>query len=647
VTLALSASNLNPVIDATSTITATVTQNGSPVPNGTAVEFVTSAGTFIDVTPAVTSLIRTTTNGIATVNLTSPNAVVAHVTATVNNVTRSIDITFKTVPPCIPPDPRCPPGTQPEITSVSPTTGKPQGGDIIHITGKNFFAPVRVLFDVGTGTPIQGFVTNISDTALDVITPAVNLGAGQQLVADIIIVTQVGSSTEGRVVGNDVFTFRNVSLTPIIHSLSPTSGPINGGTRVTIFGEGFQAPVQVFFGSAEAQVISTDFSQILVVAPDGRSTSGNGSTTTLGPVPVRVVNINSNTRGDSPEPFRYVSKLTITGINPLVGPATGGTDLRIDGIGFDSPIDVTVAGVRAQTLSVTGTRVVARLGPLASPCATGGGPVVVTNIENGDSDIYGPDPTEQNFIYQAVAPRILDVQGIPAGGIVAGSTLTAIVRNPGVGPLGTAQISFLIGDRPVVTSPNQISNGAGDQSFTLTLPTNLDFPSVACTVAGEPGVQLGATVLAITFRNLTTSCTDSIPGAVRVIPDPVANPCVVPPPPDVEQVVPIGSACANAGVVTAAGTATGTATITFRNAGGRTLLITPNPPFTGGVPPGAESDFSIPPDTLQLTAGQQGSFSVTFNPSATGSRQATINFTTNDPDASEQSINVCVQGTGN
>ena len=93
-------------------------------------------------------------------------------------------------------------------------------------------------------------------------TTVVNLGAAQQFISDITVITRAGAANERRVVANDAFTFENVALTPVIHSLSPTSGPINGGTRVTLFGEGFQAPVQVFFGSAEANVVEVAFGPV-------------------------------------------------------------------------------------------------------------------------------------------------------------------------------------------------------------------------------------------------------------------------------------------------------------------------------------------------------------------------------------------------
>src|SRR6185436_3963477 len=88
-----------------------------------------------------------TLNGIATVHLTSSTPVVAHVTAMVNNITRALDVSFSIVALCIPPNPLC--SVVPTITTVTPPRGRPEGGQIIRITGTNFIAPVRVLFDLG------------------------------------------------------------------------------------------------------------------------------------------------------------------------------------------------------------------------------------------------------------------------------------------------------------------------------------------------------------------------------------------------------------------------------------------------------------------------------------------------------------------
>ncbi|MGZ5476888.1 MAG: hypothetical protein ACXW29_11950, partial [Thermoanaerobaculia bacterium] len=67
-TITLTVSNANPLVNSTTVVTATVSQNNNPVPNGTAVEFQTTVGVWQDT--GLTTTIRTTTNGVATATLT-------------------------------------------------------------------------------------------------------------------------------------------------------------------------------------------------------------------------------------------------------------------------------------------------------------------------------------------------------------------------------------------------------------------------------------------------------------------------------------------------------------------------------------------------------------------------------------------------
>ncbi|HEX7418654.1 MAG TPA: IPT/TIG domain-containing protein, partial [Thermoanaerobaculia bacterium] len=232
-TITLTVSNASPLVNSTSVVTATVSANGNPVPNGTAVEFDTTLGQWTDTVSTVT--IRTTTNGVATATLTSPSADTAKVTAIVNNVSKTTNIVFQaaTTPPTNTP-------TAPTVTGVSPATGLATGGETITITGTNFRAPVRVLFDFGGGVIKEGFVANVTPTQLTVVTPKVDLGAGQTLAATIIVINEAGTTTEARVSASAPFTFRLSQLTPVITTVSPDSGGIEGGTRITIFGSGFE-----------------------------------------------------------------------------------------------------------------------------------------------------------------------------------------------------------------------------------------------------------------------------------------------------------------------------------------------------------------------------------------------------------------------
>ena len=278
----LTVSNANPLTSSTSVITATVTENGQPVPNGTAVQFTASGtGTFTDVGASGNTIIRTTTNGVATATVTSGTPGAVTVTATVNNVSKNTLITF-TSQPVTPP----PPGNAPTITSVTPQTGRPQGGETITINGTNFRAPIRVLFTCeGTaGTtpdptgctgqgPKEAFVASVTPTQITAITPSFNVPAGKALQFSVTVIVGAGTSNEVSISQAASFIETSPTLTPVIRGVTPSSGPIGGGTRVTIIGDAFQAPVQVFFNAAEAQVISTNFNQIIVMIPRASDTA--------------------------------------------------------------------------------------------------------------------------------------------------------------------------------------------------------------------------------------------------------------------------------------------------------------------------------------------------------------------------------------
>jgi hypothetical protein len=629
----ITASNSTPQVNGISTITATVTENNQPVPNGTAVEFTTNLGTFTE--GNAQTLIRTTTNGIATVTLTSATVGPATVSATVSNVKKTTTVTFSALPT----QPQ-PPDTTPAITSINPTTGRPQGGEVVTINGKNFRTPLRVLFDFGAGTiPKDATIISSTSTTIQVLTPSVDLGVGQQKIAAVKLVNEVGTPNEFAVTGPN-FTFQAEVLTPKITTVAPTSGPIDGGTKVTIFGEGFQAPVQVFFGSAEAQVLNVTFSQMTVISPTARDTTPDASGTFTGFVDVKVININSNTNVTAAKVFRYIPKMAITTISPVFGSAVGGTQVRIDGTGFNDPLTVNIAGVRAQVISVSGTQILARTTGLASPCTGTSGSVVVTNTDNGDE---ATSPSSQSFTYIAVNPLITAV--VPGGSppFTIGSPLTVTVQDPGVGPLGSAIVGFSIQDKPTTPSPQTINVGTGTQNFTMSVPAGITFPTLACTVGTLAGTQSGPATVNVTFTNITTSCTATATNALTIQPTPAAATCVTVPhatltgPP---QNCPITSNLSPASQ-TATGNATQTVNITISNAATSSTLNLGAPAVTpvNGV-------VVISPNTAQqVPGGSTASYTFTIDPTAAGPDGATITFTTNDPAAPTITVTVCGTAT--
>jgi hypothetical protein len=624
--LTLTASNASPVVDSVVTVTANVTQNGAPAPDGTAVEFSTNGGSF-SATETVTSILRTTVNGNATVQLRSTVAGTARVLATVGNLSRTVDVTFR-VGDVIPP----PPNTAPAITAITPAIGTPAGGQRILITGRNFREPVRVLFNTGGPLPVEAFVVSRTDTSIEVLTPGVNLGAGQQLISDIIVITQAGSATEQRAELADAFTFRNEQLTPRVSTASPNSGPVTGGTRVTLFGDGFQHPVQVLFGAAEAKVVTVDFNQIIVEAPAGRDTSDDGSGTVTGFVSVTVRNINSQTQAVLDQGFRYVAAMQITAVSPNAGPFAGGTHVTIDGIGFVGPVAVSIGGVAAQPISVSGTRVVAITSLVTlDGCADVTGEVVVTNIVNGDT------ATGPSFTYRVPQPTII---GTSPSAVAPGGEIQVIVANavPGINRF---TLTGLEGDEvsgPADTKTvfpiSTVFAADGSATFTLAIPMNFQFNRGSCFAGGEFGERLLDLNVDVTYLNIQSGCTDSAEDVFTVDVD---NGCVALPSPELTQTAPTPPNCAVAPAVAVGGSSQ--AVISFTNDGNAALVLTPD------APTGAEAaEFVVTPATRTIAPGATANFTVNFSPAAVGVRNAAVTFNTNDTD--EGSVTICLRGTG-
>lgn len=619
VVITLTASNTDPLVDSSVTITATVTQGGTAVPNGTAVEFVSSAG-LIDGAAAAT--IKTTTNGVATVTLTSSAAGTVQVGATVNNVSRTVSVNFR-AKPVVEPEP----SKTMTITSISPTLGRPAGGEVIRITGTNFRTPVKVLFDIGGITPIEAFVSSVTSTVIEVITPGVNLGAGQQLVAGIIVIGEAGTAAEQRIETADAFTFRNDSLTPVIAAVSPNSGPIGGGTRVTVFGEGFQAPLQLMFGTGgiwtEAQVISVKYNEIIALSPVASATAPTGSGTVVGPVDMRVVNINSNTSVQMSNAFRYVAAMQITAVSPSEGSFTGGTRVTIDGAGFVAPVTVTIGGRVAQPISVSGTKIIAITAARdTGSCADSAGVVTVTNITNGDN-ASGPA-----FTYRVPKPLI---SAINPSVVTVGGNVQITVQNaqPGVNRIS-------LGDRELFPT-GAVFNDDGSAVFTVAVPTNFEFETETCTELGVTGEREVPLIVDVKYTNLDTTCTNTLADGLEI--EPTDTDCQLPPIQDA-AISPVTPPCISMGSVTAAGAVTGTTNFTMSNFGGQPLIIS----SAVASSTSNTTTVSVSPPSGTVAAGGSQVFTVTADPAAAGAFGGTITISTNDPD--EPTFTFCFTGTG-
>jgi hypothetical protein len=256
----------------------------------------------------------------------------------------------------------------PLIFRVEPSFGSARGGEVVTIYGAHFQEPVKVTFS-------PGGVAEVVDVPpggdrIVVKTPENSVPLDADTTADVTVTTLFGTGRDQTVTKTGAFVFKAEVTTPVLYALSPNAGPIEGGTRVTIFGAGFQYPVQVLFGDREAQVLSSNFNQIVCLAPS-IAPSQPGTPTVVN---VTVRNVLTGKVSSNFLQYRYGEAMFVSGISPNVGYILGWTPATIYGQGFVAPVQVvvTVGGIakEAQVLSVSGTSIQVKMPPF--PEAIGG-----------------------------------------------------------------------------------------------------------------------------------------------------------------------------------------------------------------------------------------------------------------------------------
>ena len=127
------------------------------------------------------------------------------------------------------------------VSSVSPSIDSPAGGTRVTITGYALTGLSAVDFG---GTPATSITYN-SDGSITVTDTA--------HVAGIVDVTVANSSLASPVSVSDEFTYTS---SPIVTSVAPSNGPVEGGTQVTISGYNLAGISAVEFGGVAATNIS-------------------------------------------------------------------------------------------------------------------------------------------------------------------------------------------------------------------------------------------------------------------------------------------------------------------------------------------------------------------------------------------------------
>jgi PKD repeat protein len=407
------------------------------------------------------------------------------------------------------------------VNSLSPNTGDPAGGTLVTISGGGFLAPVAVTFG-GSSAPVKSVSTN----AIQVIAPpsATPVPVGQVLQVSVIVTNDVGSSQTGTATLTNAFTYvpgGGGVQQPQIFSVSPASGTNDGGTRVTITGEFFVPPVQVFFGTGqsptafnglEATVQSVTGNQIIAISPPARG-FGQDNTNVL--VSIMVKNVTSGFATIDSAAFKYGSKVLVTSVGPNITQFNQPVKVTVFGQGFADPVSVGLAGVAAQVLSTSGTEIQVLSGiPIVSSCANITGPVTVTNINNGDSN------SGASFTYIVPKPSANGVN--PSGAFVPAGGLPAVVTG---GPFIPGEDTVQVGN-----SAASVTGGTSGSLNIIIPPFNGTFPTAPCG-ANNTGTMTIPTSVAVVVTDTQTTCSSTLAGGFTYFPTVSGDgPCITPPP---------------------------------------------------------------------------------------------------------------------
>lgn len=301
--------------------------------------------------------------------------------------------------------------SKPQIDSVTPLTGT--AGTEITITGKEFMKDIdsqRKLI-VQIGGYVASKITYVSSTVIKAVVPAMFIGYKK------IRVENPDGGTDVYYPDDDSKKFYYQKSTPTITSITPTKGPINTATEITIKGTNFvagyypgtQTPITtVTVGGVSATDVQVINEATIVAKTPPLSILG----------PQHVIVTVDGVSAIKENGFTYISNPKIDAVSPNNGSVLGGTSVSITGSGFMNGATVKFGANTAKNMVVqSSTLITATL-----PESTVSGLVAVT-VTNTDGGSYTKDNA---FEYTRTTPVIekvsntMDFTG-PAEGSVLGN----------------------------------------------------------------------------------------------------------------------------------------------------------------------------------------------------------------------------------
>jgi PKD repeat protein len=466
----------------TLTVTATNASSQSP-PDGTPCAFSTSLGSF-DQTKALTLTTINFSGGKAVATLFPGTTTgTATVLAQIDTSSRQLSVPIRAADQTF------------FIASISPASGKPDGGTPVTITGAGFVQTMRVTFG-GIAATTLNYVSATQLTARTPPPPSV-VAAGTAMAVDVTVSKASGASTVSDTLpGGFIYANNGNGETPVIFSVAPALGSNDGGTTLAISGSGFVSPVAVKLGTSAlgyvtASVSASSDSSITAVTP-AASAKLQGQA-----VDVVVTNSGSGASATLKSGFQYQNtQFFISSVSPTSGPYTGGTAVKIFGQGFVSPVAVNLGGIAQPNPTVISSTEIdlTTAAATVTACNPPSGTVSVTNLSTG-----AKATSTFNFTYTVTSPRLTSLS--PASGKQVGGE--AITLN-GSGFDSSGRVTF---------------GSATSQSVNVGATTTATAPAFTGTLLtetcddnhdGVTGKRNLPTAVDVTFASLATGCSDTL-----------------------------------------------------------------------------------------------------------------------------------------
>jgi PKD repeat protein len=507
----------------------------------------------------------------------------------------------------------------PTFTSIAPSTGPVSVSTPITIIGTNLIGATNSgssLYNVSIGGTAMTNMTVVSSTTIIGSTPA-NATAGA---VNVVITTPNGTAT-----GPNAYTY---VAAPAFTSITPATGPLVGGTPITIIGTNLIGATNSGSSIYNVSIGGTAITNMTVVS----STTIIGSTLAHAAGAVNVVITTPNGTATGTGAYTYVAAPTFTSITPTTGPVSVSTPITIIGTNLigatnsgSSIYNVSIGGTALTNMTVVSSTTIIGSTPAN---ATAGAVNVVITTPNGTAT----GPSAYTYV---TAPTFTSIT--PTYGPLSGSTPITIIGTNLIGATnsGSSIYNVSIGgtaitNMTVVSSTtiigSTLAHAAGAVNVVITTPNGTATGPNAYTYVTAPaftsitpatGPLVGGTPITIIGTNLigATNSGSSIYN-VSIGGTAITNMTVVSSTTIIGSTLAHAAGAVNVVITTPNGTVTGTGAYTYVAA----PTITSISPTYGVQAFGTRVNIT---GTNLVGANAGGLYNVTF-----GSNLATINANT-------------------